>query len=114
LREDPRFRLDRGDIYEQLLQGPGAKHDLILIDVDHSPDEQLGTTSGRFYAEEGLRAASEHLTPGGILAVWSYAESSALADALGSVFHEVRVEPVWFHNDLIDETETDWLFLARR
>lgn len=32
---------------------------------------------------------------------------------LRQVFDEVRVEPVTFHNDLVDEERTDWLFLAR-
>jgi hypothetical protein len=45
--------------------------------------------------------------------VWSYAESSPFADALRAVFQEVRIEPVTFFNELIDEEVTDWLFFAR-
>jgi hypothetical protein len=29
------------------------------------------------------------------------------------VFHDVRIEPVTFFNELIDEEITDWLFFAR-
>ena len=51
--------------------------------------------------------------PGGVLAVWSYAESSPFADALEEVFDEVRIEPISHDNRLIDERQTDWLFFAR-
>jgi len=49
---------------------------------------------------------------GGILGVWSYAESSPFVDALREVFREVRVEPVTVFNNLIDVEQTDWLFFA--
>lgn len=48
----------------------------------------------------------------GILGVWSYAESSDFSRALRKVFDEVRVEPVTYFNDLVDEERTDWLFFA--
>ena len=49
----------------------------------------------------------------GVLGVWSYAESSPFADALREVFDQVRVEPVSYDNQLIDERRTDWLFFAQ-
>ena len=60
--------------------------DVILIDVDHSPDERLGDESISFYTTQGLLAARRHLAADGVLAVWSYAESSPFADALRDVF----------------------------
>jgi spermidine synthase len=113
LGTDRRFRLTRGDVYGRLLAEPDRGHDLVLIDVDHSPDEPLGEESARFYTAEGLRAARRHLRDGGVLGVWSWAESSPFLDALREVFAEVRVEPVRFHNRLIDEPQEDWLFFAR-
>jgi spermidine synthase len=113
LKRDERLSITRGDIYARLSQPPAACWDLILIDVDHSPDEPLGEESDSFYTEEGLRRARAHLAPGGVLGVWSYAECSPFADALGRVFPEVRVEPVRFWNHIIDEEETNWLFFAR-
>ena len=114
LRGDPRFAVVCGDVYERLSAPAQRQFDLVLIDVDHSPDERLDDASGSFYTESGLRRASEHLAPGGVLGVWSYAENSPFADALGKVFGEVRVEPVTFMNHLIDEEVTDWLFFVRR
>ena len=82
--------------------------------MDHSPDERLAEENISFYSVAGLEAARQHLLPGGVLAVWSYAESSPFADAMNEVFADVSVVPVSYHNELIDETRTDWLFFGRR
>ncbi len=112
-----RLVVTEGDVYRRLAGPPGDLsddlHDLILIDVDHSPDERLGEASAAFYTRQGLTAARRHLAADGVLAVWSYAESSPFADALRAVFEHVRVEPVTYDNQLIDEQRTDWLFFAR-
>ncbi|MHC4608265.1 MAG: spermidine synthase [Planctomycetota bacterium] len=114
LKADPRFAPLEGDIYDRLSRPPERKHDLILVDVDHSPDEPLSEANVPFYTEGGLELAAGHLAPGGVLGVWSYAANRPFADALGRVFGEVRVEPVTFEDHLYDEVQTDWLFFARR
>lgn len=114
LRADSRLRIVEGDIYGRLAGPVKNKFDAILIDVDHSPDERLDSQSGRFYTLEGLKEVREHLSEGGVLAVWSYAEDSPFADALREVFHEVRVEPVSFENAFLDNKKvTDWLFFTK-
>lgn len=113
LQTDPRLTLVEGDVYARLADPPTEPYDLILIDVDHSPDERLGTRDTGFYTEAGLRRARRHLAPDGVLAVWSYAASSPFASALHRVFAEVRLEEITVWNDLVDEEQTDWLFLAR-
>ncbi len=113
LKADERFSTVAGDIYSILAAQPREKFDLILIDVDHAPDDRLSRTSDFFYTREGLRQARLHLARGGILGVWSYAESSPFAQALQDVFQDVRIEPVTFFNDLIEEETVDWLFFAR-
>jgi len=112
-RDNGRLKLIEGDVYRRLAQPAEQQYDLILIDVDHSPDERLGDDSQPFYTATGLEAARQHLLPDGVLAVWSYAQSSPFADALCEVFDEVRVEPVTYNNQLVDEERTDWLFFAR-
>ncbi len=87
--------------------------DLVLIDVDHSPEDHLGVGNQSFYTRSGLMRAKRHLAAGGMLAVWSYAESSPFVDALRAAFAVVEVVPVSYVNDLVDEEHTDWLFLAR-
>ncbi len=114
LRADPRFSLREGDVYAHLGRPPSRRYDVILIDVDHAPEERLGDGDDAFYTEEVLRTASEHLAPDGVLGVWSYAESPDFARLLRRVFGEVRVERVTFENPVIGQEETNWLFLARR
>lgn len=113
LKADSRLAVIEGDVYDRLSRPPNQKYDLILIDVDHSPDEQLDDSNRSFYTEEGLELAKKHLAPDGVLAVWSYAESSPFADSLHRVFSEVRIEAVTFSNNLIGKEQTDWLFFAR-
>ncbi len=110
---DPRFSVRDGDVYALLRNPPESQWDLVLIDVDHSPDDQLASANQSFYTTSGLRLAKQHLAPGGILAVWSYTESSPFVDALHEAFAIVEIVPVTAMNDLVGEEHTDWLFLAR-
>jgi spermidine synthase len=113
LLQDARLAVTQGDVYARLAGDPGERWDLILIDVDHSPEEPLGRESARFYSEPGLARAQRHLAPSGVLGVWSYAESPRFAEALGGVFAEVHVERVHFVNRVFGEPETNVVFLAR-
>jgi cytochrome P450/spermidine synthase len=113
LNGDARLAVTEADIYARLAANPDTRFDLILIDVDHSPDERLGPGNAGFYTEVGLRRARQHLAPGGVLGVWSYAESSPFVSALRAVFEHVDIEPVTFDNDFTNESETNWLFFAR-
>ena len=114
LNAEERLHVIHGDVYQQLAAAADTKYDLILIDVDHSPDDNLGDANAGFYSVMGLQKAREHLAPEGILGVWSYAESSPFVDAMRDVFDEVRVEEVTVYNNLINEDQTDWLFFWAR
>ena len=113
LNADTRFDPFVGDVYALLAEPPLRTYDLILIDVDHSPTERLAGQNAEFYTAPGLERALAHLSPGGVLGVWSYASSSAFADALRRVFRDVRATPVTFRNSHVGEEQTDWLFFAR-
>lgn len=108
------LQLTSGDVYDLLLSEPGTTFDLIVIDVDHSPSDQLGEEEHAFYTADGLSKAKEHLNIGGVLAVWSYAESSNFADALKATFDNVRVEPIKTFNPMVNHEQTDWLFFGTR
>ncbi len=113
LNSESRLAIHQGDIYGRLAGPAAAQFDIILIDVDHSPDDRLGDQNASFYSAGGLQAAKTHLAPNGVLAIWSYAESSPFAKALRTVFENVRVEPVTHDNQMINEQQTDWLFFAQ-
>jgi len=114
LRADSRLRVTRADVFDLLASAPVRRHDAILLDVDHSPDELLDPTNESFYRPEGLSRAREHLSEHGVLGVWSSGESAPLVAALGAVFSEVRVETIRWRNELIDQDQEDPIFLARK
>ena len=133
LRGDPRLLVVQANVFERLAPPSPASlppsppppprprsagspdgHDIIIIDVDHSPDELLEGETRPFYTAPGLRSVRGHLADGGVLGVWSSAESPAFVEALGEVFAEVRVETIDWRNELIDRDQTDTLFFARR
>jgi spermidine synthase len=106
------LQIVQGDVYRRLLGPPQQRFDLIVIDVDHSPSDQLGESDQGFYPANGLQAAKAHLQDDGVLAVWSYEQSSEFSDALESVFAAVTVLPVRTTNDLVGCEQTDWLFFG--
>jgi len=57
LMADARFHATRDDVFERLRRPATTTHDVLLIDVDHSPDERLGGSSDSFYAHANLCSA---------------------------------------------------------
>lgn len=112
LKDDARLTVAQGDVYGRLAGPPADKFDLILVDVDHSPDEPLGEESAQFYTDEGLLRAKAHLAPGGVLGLWSYADNGALRDTMKRVFAHGQVECVEFTDVLSEEKETNYLFFG--
>lgn len=119
LRSDPRLEVVEGDVYAQLLAPPrDGPWDLVLIDVDHSPDERLAAENSRpFYTPAGLARVATHLAPGGLLGVWSAGDDDpTFAAAMAQVFDDVTRERVRFTDERIDEGQEleDVLFFGRR
>lgn len=113
LMADPRLHIVQDDVFERLRQPPVRTCDLLLLDVDHSPDERLSETSDSFYAHANLALAARHLKPGGVFGVWSTSPNPAFEVELHKTFGEARVEPIEFFNETTGRPETNWLFLAR-
>lgn len=113
LLPDPRFSIARGDVYAVLTGEPEQAWDAILVDVDHAPDDPLGTWPNVFYAVPSLRRVRRHLAPGGVLAVWSAAPNVEFVEALRRVFDEVHPVAVSFHNAVVGADEVNLVFLAR-
>jgi len=110
--DDPRTQLQAVDV-TVLLRKESVGFDAIVLDVDNGPAGLTLASNQWLYSKPGLSVAFSALRPGGVLAVWSYAESSPFADALREVFEQVRVQPVTYENRMIDQQQTDWLFFAR-
>lgn len=112
LRQDERFVLVQGDVFDVLNRELSPRWDVLLIDVDHSPDEPLGSESAAFYSPAGLLRVKRTLHPGGLLAVWSSAPSDSFAAALREAYRHVWILPVPYRDRSEDDERTDWLFLA--
>jgi spermidine synthase len=113
LSNDPRFRATEDDVFARLRRAPSVKHDLLLIDVDHSPDHRLGDPSDGFYSQADLALAAKHLEPDGVFGLWSTSESPLFEAELRKSFDEVRIDAIDFFNETTNSPETNWLFLAR-
>jgi spermidine synthase len=68
--EDPRVRLQQGDVLARIAEAKGA-FDAILLDVDNGPSPLAQPANERLYGEKGVRACRDALRGGGVLAVWS-------------------------------------------
>lgn len=68
--DDPRTRLQVGDVVARIAEARGA-FDAILLDVDNSPSSMVLAGNDRLYGARGVRACAAALATGGVLAVWS-------------------------------------------
>ncbi len=111
---DGRLQIVQGDIYEDLLGPAKEQYDLILVDVDHAPSHRLSEASEPFYTAQGQRRVSQHLSPGGRLAVWSSASDGPFLEVLAEVYPDAHCEDVkWEDRGLCDEPLHDVLFFSR-
>ena len=119
---DPRCRMIHDDFFARsrdVDQGfdpvfPGKKQDIILLDIDHTPNRVLHRTNTRFYTPEGLKELAGHLTPGGVFALWSDdPPEKAFTALLESVFPEVHAHTISFKNPFTGGTAENAVYTAR-
>ncbi len=94
LTSDPRFVLERGDVYGQLLAPPTRKFDLVLVDVDHAPNDRLSPASEPFYSVEGQRRVAQHVPRDGVVGVWSAHDDDPFAAVMAEVYANSQRERV--------------------
>jgi spermidine synthase len=68
--EDPRVRLQIGDVLARVDEAKGA-FDLIVLDVDNGPSPLVHRANRQLYQDAGVMACHQALRAGGVLAVWS-------------------------------------------
>ncbi len=91
--EDPRARLQQGDVLARIAEARGA-FDAILLDVDNGPSAVSHAANERLYGEMGVRACRDALRAGGVLAVWSAGPEERYRARLEKAGLEVEVKAV--------------------
>lgn len=93
---------------------PANKHDIILLDIDHTPTRVLHQTNTSFYTEEGLGELAQHLKPGGVFGLWAdgFPEES-FTNLLGKVFESAESHTIEFDNPLTGGSSEGAVYLAR-
>jgi spermidine synthase len=87
--DDPRVVLVNDDV-AMLIGTAREAYDAILLDVDNGPEGLTRRLNDDLYGENGLKAAMDALTPGGILAVWSATPEPAFNVQLEKAGFEVE------------------------
>jgi spermidine synthase len=106
--DDERVGLEIDDV-GRWLRRPGARVDVVCLDVDNGPGWTVHGDNEGLYDAAALRRWHDRLTPGGVLAVWSAHAAPAFARHLADGFADVRVTRV-----AAARGEADHLYLATR
>ena len=94
-------------------EDPGRRFDLVLADIDHTPDSWLDPENNAFYRTEGLRSLRRHMLPGGLFGLWSNEPpDESFRVRMAAAFDVEWAEPVVFHNPLQDSVATQTVYIG--
>ncbi len=117
---DARTQLFLGDFFQLIGQDRPfdpelpEQYDVILLDIDHTPDHVLHATHADFYTEAGLQRLHRHLKPHGVFALWSDdPPDNHFVSRLDSTFDEVVAHVIDFHNPLTRATSSNTVYVAK-
>ncbi len=91
--EDPRVRLQPGDVFKRICEGKSA-YDAILLDVDNGPSALVEGANEVLYGEGGIHACLAALKVGGVLAVWSAGPDEKYLERLQRAGFEAKAKTV--------------------
>jgi spermidine synthase len=91
--EDPRVRLQIGDVRARIAEAHSA-YDAILLDVDNGPSALNHVDNAGLYSVKGIHACRDALRAGGALAVWAAGSDEAYAERLERAGFDVQVRVV--------------------
>ncbi len=90
--DDPRLEVVVGDVRDLVVAQADASTDAVLLDVDNGPDFLVHPDNAAVYGDAFVAACARVLRPGGMLAVWSMADSPTLRATLGAHLDDVEAE----------------------
>lgn len=115
LNDDERCGLVHADFFQQIADAatPERRYDLILLDIDHSPDARLHPSHEAFYTDTGLKQLVASLSPQGVFGLWSAEPTpESFLQRLGSVFARVQQHPISYHHPMLHQQETNAVVIA--
>ena len=120
LMADPRCRFHLGDFFDLAAseQGfdpeiSGRRFDVILLDIDHSPEFLLSPANATFYTQGGLAKLATHLKPDGVFGLWSNdLPDKTFTEILKTSFARATSTTVTFHNPLQNANFTQTIYRA--
>jgi spermidine synthase len=120
LSDNPKVRFIEGDFFEMAssktgfdVQSTGRQFDVIILDIDHTPNFHLSSSHAGFYQSDGLAELKEHLLPKGVFGLWSNEPpDKQFISRLRSVFSSAKAMEVAFYNPLQDNECVQCIYLA--
>lgn len=113
LAADPRCALIEADFFEVVRSGRCPEVDVLLVDIDHSPDNLLSPGHRDFYEASGLRAAADALSDHGVFALWSDdAPDDRMLEHFRTAFTRARADIVEFDNPITGGTSSCTVYVA--
>jgi spermidine synthase len=119
LTDDSKCVLEHGHFFELVESGLGSMpaqpqcYDVVLVDIDHSPQHLLHPGHASFYEPEGIRRLAEQLTPGGVFALWSNdPPDDMFIQKLTNEFAKASAQIVSFPNFYLDAESKSTIYVA--
>ena len=116
LVDDARTTLRHDDFFAVMRTPPAADallHDVILLDVDHSPRHTLDPSHADLYTTAGLTALAKHLTDHGVFTLWSDdPPDEEFMATLSTVFDDCEAHVVEFANHLTGGTSSNTVYVG--
>ena len=122
LLDDARCKLSHSDFFGDSARTgkgfdpdyPEKKHDVILLDIDHTPTNLLHQTNARFYSAEGLKELRTHLNPRGVFAMWADGvPDESFTQTLNGVFDSAASHTIEFENPITGGTSKGTVYVAQ-
>lgn len=118
LTQHERVNIVQGDFFRWALgqdKPPGMldTYDVILVDIDHSPEFLLSKSHQVFYQASGLQCLKEKLNPKGLFALWSAdPPQESFVQQLQQVFDQVTTHDVVFYNPLFNQEDANTIYIS--
>lgn len=118
LVRDPRVTLVHDDFFAVVRRPPApedARYDVVLLDVDHSPQHTLDPSHADLYTSAGIESLARHLTDRGVFALWSDDPPDAdFLTTLSSVLDDCAAHVVEFDNRLTGGISSNTVYIGTR